>query len=159
MLVLKFFQFLSMTCSLVLKLSFDAAGTMIILKCDINCCFLLNVKIVLGGRVTGIRRIAVTRRIRIHTHEHLLVHVWVEFCLAVMDSRTIHICQRGNLPGWVADCTRLNPKERRSLSVLLVARLVDQHTRAREGLEWFGPPERNTLLHCVMYCFGACMNL
>jgi hypothetical protein len=53
----------------------------------------------------------------------------------------------------------LNPKERRGLSVLLATRLVDQHTRAREGLEWFGPPEHNTLLHCVMYFFGACMNL
>jgi hypothetical protein len=53
----------------------------------------------------------------------------------------------------------LNPKERRGLSVLLAMRLVDQHTRAREDLEWFGPPERNTLLHCVMYCLGACMNL
>ena len=53
----------------------------------------------------------------------------------------------------------LNPKERRGLSVLLATRLVDQHTRAREGLEWFGPLERNTLLHCVMYCLGACMNL
>ena len=20
------------------------------------------------------------------------------------------------------------------------------------GLEWFGPPERNTYLHCVLYC-------
>jgi hypothetical protein len=27
----------------------------------------------------------------------------------------------------------LNPKERRGLSVLLATRLVDQHTRAREG--------------------------
>jgi hypothetical protein len=53
----------------------------------------------------------------------------------------------------------LNPKERRGLSVLLATRLVDQHTTAHEGLEWFGPPERNTLLHCVMYCLGACMNL
>jgi hypothetical protein len=53
----------------------------------------------------------------------------------------------------------LNPKERRGLSVFLATSLVDQHTRAREGLEWFGPPERNTLLHCVMYCLGACMNL
>jgi hypothetical protein len=53
----------------------------------------------------------------------------------------------------------LNPKERRGLSVLLATRLVDQHTRAREGLEWFEPPEHNTLLHCVMYCLGACMNL
>jgi hypothetical protein len=46
----------------------------------------------------------------------------------------------------------LNPKKRRGLCVLLVTRLVDQHTRARKGLEWFGPPGRNTLLHCVMYC-------
>jgi hypothetical protein len=29
---------------------------------------------------------------------------------------------------------------------------VDEHTRAHKGLEWFGPPERNTLLHCVLYC-------
>jgi hypothetical protein len=50
----------------------------------------------------------------------------------------------------------LNPKKRRGLSVLLVTRLVDKHTRAREGLEWFGPLERNTLLHCVMYCLIAC---
>jgi hypothetical protein len=53
----------------------------------------------------------------------------------------------------------LNPKKRRGLSVFLATRLVDQHTGTREGLEWFGPPERNTLLHCVMYCLGACMNL
>jgi hypothetical protein len=53
----------------------------------------------------------------------------------------------------------LNPKERRGLSVLLATRLVDQHTIAHKDLEWFGPPERNTLLHCVMYCLGACMNL
>jgi hypothetical protein len=53
----------------------------------------------------------------------------------------------------------LNPKKRRGLSVLLVMRLVDQHTGAREGLEWFGPPERNTLLHYVMYCFGSLYEL
>jgi hypothetical protein len=53
----------------------------------------------------------------------------------------------------------LNPKKRRGLSVLLVTRLVDERTKAREGLEWFGPPERNTLLHCVMYCLRACGSL
>jgi hypothetical protein len=53
----------------------------------------------------------------------------------------------------------LNPKERRGLSILLATSLVDQHTRARKGLEWFRLPKRNTLLHCVMYCLGACMNL
>jgi hypothetical protein len=50
----------------------------------------------------------------------------------------------------------LNPKKRRDLSVSLITRLTDEHTRAREGLEWFGPPERNTLLHYVMYCLRAC---
>jgi hypothetical protein len=24
--------------------------------------------------------------------------------------------------------------------------------KAHKSLEWFGPPERNTLLHCVLYC-------
>jgi hypothetical protein len=40
---------------------------------------MLNAKIVVGGRVTGIRRIADTRRVRvwveIHTHERLWVRV------------------------------------------------------------------------------------
>jgi hypothetical protein len=53
----------------------------------------------------------------------------------------------------------LDPKKRRGLSVSLVTRLVDQHTGARKGLEWFGPPERKTLLHCVMYCFGSLYEL
>jgi hypothetical protein len=26
---------------------------------------------------------------------------------------------------------------------------------AREDLEWFRPPERNTLLHCVLDCCGS----
>jgi hypothetical protein len=55
---------------------------------------MLNAKIVVDGRVTGIRRIADTQRVRvwveIHTHERLWVRVWVEFCLAGMDSRTIY---------------------------------------------------------------------
>jgi hypothetical protein len=46
----------------------------------------------------------------------------------------------------------LNPEDMKGLSVLLATRLVDQHMRVHEGLEWFGPPGRNTLLHCVMYC-------
>jgi hypothetical protein len=28
-------------------------------------------------------------------------------------------------------------------------------TWTREDLEWFGPPERNTLLHCVLDCCGS----
>jgi hypothetical protein len=47
--------------------------------------------------------------------------------------------------GWQT-APALNPKKRRGLSVFLVTRLVDEHTRAHEGLEWFGPPEHNTLL-------------
>jgi hypothetical protein len=42
---------------------------------------------------------------------------------------------------------------------LLVTRLVDQHTGACKGLEWFEPPERNTLLHSVMYCFRSLYEL
>jgi hypothetical protein len=53
----------------------------------------------------------------------------------------------------------LNPEERRGPSVLLAMRQVDQHTRAHEGLEWSGPPERNTLLHFELYCSIACMSL
>jgi hypothetical protein len=60
--------------------------------------------------------------------------------------------------GWRIAPT-LNPKKRRGLRVLLVTRLVDEHTRARKSLEWFGPPEHNTLLHCVMYCLRAFMDL
>jgi hypothetical protein len=63
-----------------------------------------------------------------------------------------------SLAGWRI-APALNPKEMRGLSVFLATRLVDQHTRAHEGLEWFGPPARNTLLPYVMYCLGACMNL
>jgi hypothetical protein len=47
-----------------------------------------------GGRVTGIHWITDTRRVRvwiqIHTHGRLWVRVWVEFCLAGMDLRTIY---------------------------------------------------------------------
>jgi hypothetical protein len=42
---------------------------------------------------------------------------------------------------------------RRGLSILLVVRFGNEHTRTRKSLEWFGPPERNILLHCVLYCF------
>jgi hypothetical protein len=29
------------------------------------------------------------------------------------------------------------------------------NTRTRKSLEWFGPPECNTLLHYVLYCLRA----
>jgi hypothetical protein len=28
----------------------------------------------------------------------------------------------------------------------------EKNTSTHKDLEWFGPPERNTLLHCEMYC-------
>jgi hypothetical protein len=56
---------------------------------------MLNGKIVVDGRVMGIRRIANIRRVRvwveIHTHERLWVRVWVEFCVAGMNSQTIYL--------------------------------------------------------------------
>jgi hypothetical protein len=60
--------------------------------------------------------------------------------------------------GW-RSAPALNPEMRRGLSVLLVSRKNGMNTRTHKDLEWFGPPERNTLLHCVMYCLRACMNL
>jgi hypothetical protein len=55
--------------------------------------------------------------------------------------------RRGNsLAGW-RNAPALNPKMRRGLSVLPVYRETNEH----EDLEWFRPPERNTLLHCVLY--------
>jgi hypothetical protein len=54
----------------------------------------LNAKIVVGVRVMDICRIADTRRVQvwveIHTYERLWARVWVGFCHAGMDSRTIY---------------------------------------------------------------------
>jgi hypothetical protein len=58
--------------------------------------------------------------------------------------------ERKSPAGW-RNAPALNPKMRRGLSVLPVTRLGDEHIRTRKGLEWFGPPEHNTLLHCVLY--------
>jgi hypothetical protein len=62
-------------------------------------------------------------------------------------------------PTWWRSAPTLNPKMRRGLSVLLVSWKSGKNTRTHKDLEWFGPPERNTLLHCVIYCLRACMNL
>jgi hypothetical protein len=53
----------------------------------------------------------------------------------------------------------LNPKMGRGLIVSLVSWKSGKNTRTHKDLEWFRPPERNTLLHYVMYCLRACMNL
>jgi hypothetical protein len=43
-----------MTYCLVLKLLFDVAEMIIVLKCDKNCCLVLNAKIVVDERIMGI---------------------------------------------------------------------------------------------------------
>jgi hypothetical protein len=68
------------------------------------------------------------------------------------------LSERKSPAGW-RSAPALNPKMRRGLDVLLVSRENGKNTRTHKDLEWFGPPERNTILHCVMYCLGACMNL
>jgi hypothetical protein len=79
----------------------------------------------------------------------------------IMGMVTLHqsILSESKSPvGW-RSAPALNPKMRRGLSVLLVSWKSGENTRTHKDLEWFGPPWRNTLLHCVMYCFRACMNL
>jgi hypothetical protein len=66
--------------------------------------------------------------------------------------------QRKSPAGWQS-APALNPKMRRGLGVLLVSWKLRGNTRAHKDLEWFGRPEHNTVLHCVMYCLRACMNL
>jgi hypothetical protein len=53
--------------------------------------------------------------------------------------------------GW-RSAPALNPKMRRGLGVLLVSWENRKNTRTHKDLELFGPPERNTLLHYMMYC-------
>jgi hypothetical protein len=67
------------------------------------------------------------------------------------------LSERKSSPGW-RSAPALNPKMRRGLGVLLVSWKLGGNTRTHNDLEWFGSLERNTLLHCVMYCLRACMN-
>jgi hypothetical protein len=62
--------------------------------------------------------------------------------------------ERKSLARW-RSAPALNPKMRWGLGVLLVSWKLSGNTRTHKDLEWFGPPERNTLLHCVMYCLRA----
>jgi hypothetical protein len=59
--------------------------------------------------------------------------------------------------GW-RSAPALNPKMRRGLGVLLDRWSEGEELKNTQGLEWFGPPERNTLLHCELYCLSACMS-
>jgi hypothetical protein len=61
-----------------------------------------------------------------------------------------HLCRRGKSPAGWRNAPALDPKMRRDLIVLTVYRKVEEHTRTR-GFRVVRPPERNTLLHCVLY--------
>jgi hypothetical protein len=54
----------------------------------------------------------------------------------------------------VAERTRPNPKMRRGLSGLPVCWKVDEHERIQE-LEWFRPPEHNTLPPLCVSCIES----
>jgi hypothetical protein len=65
-------------------------------------------------------------------------------------------CRRGKSPAGWRNAPALILRGGGGLSVLPVGRRT-MNSRTRKSLEWFGPPERNTLLNCVMY--SACLNL
>jgi hypothetical protein len=83
---------------------------------------------------------------RIHLHPKV-----EDPCEYIILGKHVSRCRRGNsLAGWW-NAPALNPKMRRGLSVLPVRWSQEEHMNTHKGLEWFGPPERKTLLHCVMY--------
>jgi hypothetical protein len=103
-----------------------------------------------------------TTVIKLNIVEHVIKLCWVRYiCYAgtyFCDSNDHvyhnvngygYLSERKSLAGW-RSAPALNPKMRRGLSVLPVMRDGRMNTRTREGLEWFGPLERNTLLHCVL---------
>jgi hypothetical protein len=64
-------------------------------------------------------------------------------------------CRRGNSPtGW-RSAPALNPNMRKGLKCFACPAKRCLNTRTHEDLEWFGPLERNTLLHCVLDCCGS----
>jgi hypothetical protein len=65
------------------------------------------------------------------------------------------MCRRGNSPAGWRNAPALNPKMRKGLKRFACLAKRSPSTRTREDLEWFGPPERNTLLHCVLDCCGS----
>jgi hypothetical protein len=67
------------------------------------------------------------------------------------------LSESGSPTGW-RSAPALSPEMRRGLGGSLDCwRGVGTHKNI-QGLEWFGPLERNTLLHCEVYCLGACMS-
>jgi hypothetical protein len=59
-------------------------------------------------------------------------------------------CWRGESPAGWRNAPALNPKMRRGLSVF-PARWNREEHKNTQGFRVVRPPERNTLLHCVMY--------
>jgi hypothetical protein len=64
-------------------------------------------------------------------------------------------CWRGNSPAGWRSAPALNPKMRKGLKRFVCLAKRSSSTWTREDLEWFGSPERNTLLHCVLDCCGS----
>jgi hypothetical protein len=64
-------------------------------------------------------------------------------------------CRRGNSPAGWRSALALNPKMRKGLKRFACLAKRSPNTRTCKDLEWFGPPERNTLLHCVLDCCGS----
>jgi hypothetical protein len=62
------------------------------------------------------------------------------------------LCRKGKSPAGWRNAPALNSKMRRGpkhFSCLLGG--FRMNTRTHKGLVWFRTPERNTLLHCVLY--------
>jgi hypothetical protein len=47
----------------------------------------------------------------------------------------------------VVECTRPKSKDVEGAEAFCLLEIGGMNTRTRKGLEWFGLPERNTLLH------------
>jgi hypothetical protein len=60
-------------------------------------------------------------------------------------------CRRGNSPAGWWNAPALNPKMRRGPKRFACEINYGMNTKAHKDLEWFRPPERKTLLHCVLY--------
>jgi hypothetical protein len=56
------------------------------------------------------------------------------------------------ISGRVAECTCPKSYDEEGPKRFACYEIGDEHTRTRKSLEWFGSPERNTLLHYVLYC-------
>lgn len=72
----------------------------------------------------------------LHGEIFFVVRMGMESYSTMGNSPLVYVGEEISSAGWRI-APALDPKKRRGLSVLLVTRLVDQHTGARKGLEWF----------------------